>query len=150
MPPARRYTYAELADRIEEAFGERPTESTLRAAASATGRGTNSRVRITAGMPAPLPDLIDGRAVFSAVAIDRWITHHPRLRVAREQQRLTKAARKRRVEAVARARRAGLSWQQVADALGTADGRSYTRQWAQQRFAVLPAARADQPASSVS
>lgn len=135
MPPRRYYTYTELAEQIEVVLGVRPSLSTLRAAAAATGRGTNSRVRITACMPLPRPGLSDdGHAVFAAGAVDRWLAHHPRRRVAREQERLGRAAVSRRDVAVVRAREAGLSWQQIADAVAAADGRAYSRQWAQQRW----------------
>lgn len=130
-----RYTYEQVADRIEVELGVRPALSTLRAAAAASSRGTNSRVRVTAGMPAPLSRPVGGRTVFSAPAIDRWLAHHPSRTVTAAMDRLARAGRTAaRGAAVVRAREAGLSWQQVADALGTADGTRYSRQWAQQRY----------------
>jgi len=132
--PGLQLTYRELADRIEQQLGVRPALSTLRAAAAVSGRGT-MRTRITAGLPAPAraPDSA-GRTVFSAAKVDRWLATHPRNRLRREQARLTAAAAERRPQAVAKARQAGLSWQQVADALAAADGVTRTRQWAQQRY----------------
>jgi DNA-binding NarL/FixJ family response regulator len=132
---ARTYSYADIAGRIEEVLGERPLISVLRAAAARSSHGTNSRVRITAGMPAPMGR--DGREpIFRATEIERWLAHHPRLAVQAEMTRLaqTFAGTNRRERAVARARVSGLSWQQIADALGTADDRVYTRQSVHQSF----------------
>lgn len=136
MPTARHYTYTELADRIAEVLGERPSESTLRAAPAAGGRETNSRVRLTAGMPAPLAGRVAGRTVFAAAAVESWLAAHPRSEVRRAQDRLVAAPAHERVAAVRRGRQAGLSWQQIADALGAADGRRYSRQWAQHSYAA--------------
>jgi len=92
-------------------------------------------MRITAGMPAPAGRDEAGRAVFDADRFDRWLAAHPRHRVATVQQRLSAARVPRRAAAVARARAAGLSWQQITDTLGAADGTTYTRQqvWARYR-----------------
>ena len=128
MTSRRRYTYAEAAARIEEELGVRPSLSTLRAASAAAARGTNSRIRITAGMPAPVGRDEAGRAVFDAARFDRWLAAHPRRRMAIVQQRLAAGRPSRRAAAVAKARAAGLSWQQIADTLGAADGTTYTRQ----------------------
>jgi hypothetical protein len=127
-------TYPELAARIEQALGVRPALSTLRAAAAVQDRG-KTRTRVTASMPAPSssPDPA-GRTVFNAAAIDRWLVHHPRRRIRQRQERLIAVRASRRPQAVAGARQAGLSWQQIADALGEADGTRFTRQWAQQRY----------------
>jgi hypothetical protein len=135
MPePPRRLTYALLADRIEAELGVRPALSTLRAAAADSNRG-NPGTRLTAGMPAPLktPDA-RGRTQFSAAAVDRWLARHPRRRIRREQDRLAATPAAQRARAVAHARAAGLSWAHIATALGEADARTYSRQWAQQRY----------------
>lgn len=133
-PAARHYTYIELADRIAAELGERPSLSTLRAAGAVSDHGTNSRVRITAGMPAPEPQTVDGRAVFRASAIEQWLRRHPRRAQQAARDRLQAASEARRPDAVARARQAGLSWQEVVDVINAADGTTRTRQWAQQRF----------------
>lgn len=134
MAGGSRLTYRDVADRIEAALGVRPAPSTLRAAAAVSGRGA-TRARITAGLPAPLPEPdAAGRTVFDAGAIDQWLAQHPRNRIHREQYRLAEAGPAERAAAVAHARGAGLSWQQVAEALGRTDGKSRSRQWAQQRF----------------
>ena len=132
--PVRYYTYAQVVDRIEEELGTRPALSTLRAARSVNGRGLNSRVRVTAGMPAPAARPVDGRTVFRAAAIDRWLAHHPSRRSHAAAAKLAGAPAHRRSPAVDRARAAGLSWQQIADALGAADGTTYSRQGVQQRY----------------
>lgn len=136
--PARTYTYDEVAARIEQELGVRPATSTLRAAAPARSRGTNSRVRITAGMPDPVQQSTGGRTVFSATAIDRWLVSHPRRQAREAQKRLAHAPPARRAKAVERARAAGLSWQEIADGIGQAESTTYSRQWAQQRYATTP------------
>ena len=127
-------SYRQLADRIEQALGVRPALSTLRAAAADSDRGT-PRTRLTAGLPAPSARAAaGGAALFDADAVQAWLAAHPRRRISHEQDRLLRAPAAQRPQAVAHARRAGLSWRQVADALAQADGTSYTRQWAQQRY----------------
>ena len=138
-PAARHYTYAELADRIAAELGERPSLSTLRAAGATASHGTNSRVRITAGMPPPAAHTVDGRAVFRATAIEQWLRRHPRRAQQAARDRLQTASPARRAAAVDRARQAGLSWQEVVDVINAADGTARTRQWAQQRFGRRPA-----------
>jgi hypothetical protein len=129
------YTYDQVADRIADELGIRPTTSTLRAGFSATGDGrTTGRVRITAGMPAPRPQLVNRRAVFDAAAIEAWLDDHPYRALDRAVAALKQAPADGLDAAVTAARRAGLSWAQVAAALTTATGVSRTRQWAQWRF----------------
>jgi hypothetical protein len=132
----RRYSYAEVADRVEAVLGVRPQLSTLRAAAAADARvrGTNSRVRVTAGMPAPIKQVPGYPTEFDANAIEHWLANHPRAQGTQQMQLLANASPKQRDKAVARARAAGLSWQQIADAIGQAEGKTYSRQWAQQRY----------------
>ena len=127
-------SYRQLADRIEQALGARPALSTLRAAAADSGRGT-PRTRLTAGLPAPTARAAPGGpALFDAAAVQAWLAAHPRRLIRQEQQRLIRTPTPQRPRAVAHARRAGLSWRQVAEAFAQADGTSYTRQWAQQRY----------------
>ncbi|MCO7221542.1 hypothetical protein [Klenkia sp. PcliD-1-E] len=129
------YTYDQVADRIADELGIRPTTSTLRAGFSATGDGrTTGRVRITAGMPAPRPLLVNRRVVFDAAAIEAWLANHPHRALNRAVAALEQAPAGRLDAAVASARAAGLSWAQVAAALTTSTGMSRTRQWAQWRF----------------
>lgn len=126
------FSYPELADRIQQVLGIRPSPATLRAAAATStrpGRGT----AITTGMPTPTRDRA-GRAQFDAAAINTWLQRHPQLEIRRHQQTLATAPRAERPTAVATARSVGLSWQEIADACGAADDTTYTRQWAQQRF----------------
>jgi len=125
-------TYDQLADRIEQELGVRPATSSLRAVAHSRRR---RRTAVTAGMPAPEPTRdTRRRTVFDADAIDTWLAQHPHVQIRRLQQRITAAPLARRTAVVAAAREAGLSWQHIADACAAADGRSYTKQWAQQRF----------------
>ena len=124
-------TYAELADRIEQALGERPAVSTLRAAPQAGRYAALSR--ITHGIPAPLPGSAGGRVLFDAAEVDQWLADHPRRELRRQQQLLIDAPLEQRPAAVAAARTAGLSWQRIADALTEADGAPHSKQAVQQR-----------------
>lgn len=129
------YTYNQVADRIAEVLGVRPSASTLRAGSSATGEGRlTGRVRVTAGMPAPRRGLVDRRAVFDAAAIEGWLANHPHRAQRRAVVALEQAPTFDLDIAVAGARAAGLSWAQVAAALTITTGVSRTRQWAQWRF----------------
>ena len=75
---AGQYTYDQVADRIVTELGlPRPALSTLRAAAATAVRGTNQRVRVTAGMPRPLQGRVNRQVVFDAAAIDTWLADHP-------------------------------------------------------------------------
>lgn len=132
---AGHYTYDQVADRIVAELGvPRPALSTLRAAAATAGRGTNQRVRVTAGMPRPLQGRVDRQVVFDATAIDTWLADHPARAVRRARAALAATAPEDRQAAVDRARASGLSWAEIADAIATAEGISRTRQWAQQRY----------------
>lgn len=129
------YTYDQVANRIADELGIRPTASTLRAGSSATGHGrATGRARITVGMPSPRPHLVSRRAVFDAAAIEAWLADHPHRALNRAVAALEQAPAGGLDAAVASARAAGLSWAQVAAALTTATGMSRTRQWAQWRF----------------
>lgn len=126
--PGPTYGYRELADRIEQVLGVRPSLSTLRAARSETRRtkASSSRPRITYGMP--LPRQTGGPtspAAFSVREVEAWLKRHPRSQWANTYDRLVAVAGKpsARVDAsVARARRAGLSWRQIAQALTDGSG----------------------------
>lgn len=134
MPADELLTYRQLADRIEQALGVRPALSSLRAAAAVDGRG-HARTRLTAGLPTPVEAAgAAGQTLFRASAVDAWLAEHPRRRIARLQQHLAQVPAADRAGAVAQARRDGLSWSQIAVALASADGTTYSRQWAQQRY----------------
>ena len=82
----RTYTYAQVADLIEQVFGVRPSLSMLRAEPAEARRrpGTEIRPRLSAGLPAPMAG--PGRpapASFDAAAIDAWLA----LRLSEEKQR---------------------------------------------------------------
>lgn len=143
---AEHYTYDQVADRIAAELGvPRPATSTLRTAAATADRGTNQRVRVTAGMPRPEQTRVGRQVVFTAAAIDTWLANHPARAVRRVRAALAAAAPDDRQSAVDQARAAGLSWAEVADTIATVDGSSRTRQWAQQRYG---SARAQQPAGA--
>ena len=144
---AGHYTYDQVADRIVAELGvPRPALSTLRAAAATAGRGTNQRVRVTAGMPRPQQGRVDRQVVFDAAAIDTWLANHPVRAVRRARAALAAAAPEDRQIAVDQARASGLSWAEVADTIATVQGISRTRQWAQQRYGTTRAQQ--QPAGA--
>lgn len=132
-------SYADLADLLELHFGVRPALVTLRAAAqrqkgpAAPGRAAGSTASITAGIPAPLPD----RQGFDAADVAVWIADHPWRARATAYERLSDTSAtepEQRQAAVKAAREAGLSWSDVARAIAIADGVTFTRQAAQQRY----------------
>lgn len=128
----RRLTYQEVADRIEEVFGERPTYTMLRYAVSSpstkkVGPG------LTTGLPAPVSP--PGKGVrFSAREIEDWIAHHPRRRHDELMSSIIKAPPERRDQVIITARDEGLSWEGIAQAISTATGTSYTKQGAQKKY----------------
>lgn len=143
---AGQYTYDQVADRIVAELGvPRPALSTLRAAAATAGRGTNQRVRVTAGMPRPLQGRVDRQVLFDATAIDTWLANHPARAARRARAALAAAAPEDRQAAVDQARASGLSWAEVVDAIAGAEGITRTRQWAQQLYG---AGRTPQPANN--
>lgn len=125
------YSYAEVRARVREALGVDVTESTLRAGPAEAGRPLS---RVTVGMPAPLPG--GGRpARFSAGEIDTWLKghHHRRQADVLAAIRDSPAGSDHR-EVVARARAEAVSWERIAQALGDAEGRSYSKQAAFKRY----------------
>lgn len=125
------YTYAQVAELINEVLGETPSQASLRAAAAEATRtaSTNSRVRLTAGMPAPLTPR-SSPALFDRLEIERWLRHHPRIKerqayAALVGQVATEADRRL---AIRRARSQGLSWRRIADALTEATGTRHSHQ----------------------
>lgn len=121
-----------VAELLEENFGVRPALVTLRVAAHRRER-TTATASITAGIPAPLPD---GQG-FLAQDIHDWIAHHPwRTRAAALDtlERSSKTDPAGREAAVEGARRAGLSWAHIAQAIATADGATYTHEAARKRY----------------
>lgn len=128
----RRMTYQEVADRIEEAFGERPTYTMLRFAVSSpstkkVGPG------LTTGLPAPVS--APGKGVrFSAREIEDWIARHPRRRHDELMRSIIEAPPEQRDQVIRSARDEGLSWEAIAQAISTATGTTYTKQGAQKKY----------------
>lgn len=132
MQERRTYTYAEVADLIEREFGVRPSLSMLRAEAAEARRrpGTEVLPRLTIGLPGPLEG--PGRpapARFDADAVDAWLATHPRrawhrmdaaLRAGLEEDLSVEAA-------ITAARRGGMSWAQIRNALADVRGDTRTR-----------------------
>lgn len=124
----RYYTYDDIADRIAEVFGERPTPAILYGGERDPDRPVRGEIRVTAGMPTPLP----GRPPrqFDADEVDAWLRKHPRLVARKRVEQLREAITGTlvRQDAVAAARNAGLSWQQITDVIQEVDEREISRQ----------------------
>lgn len=143
MAIKRVYTYPQVADRIEEELGVRPSLSSLRAAA-AEGRRSGHRSgipRLTMGMPDPEPRASATAAVhFSGSAIDAWLRRHPRRRYQAATQTVTAAASgpQRKLEtAIRRARAVGVSWTDITKALSAGSATPASRAWTHRRFSHL-------------
>lgn len=128
----RTYSYRELAERVEEVLGERPSLSALRASASASRRSATTQgwPRLTAGMPAPETSKSrTAPAAFSQRQVEGWLRRHPRLAAAKTYDALVTAAGKPRSRlevAVDKARSAGLSWRLVAEAITEGSGLTHS------------------------
>lgn len=140
-PRDEQLTYEQVADLMERELGERPAISTLRAAASVAVRSTRQHGRLTAGMPAPVGAAhglaTGGRppVVFSRRQIEAWLRAHPRRQRRQWQQKIVNADNEQaRTRLVRQARREGLAWQAIADAIAEGNGSPYTKQAAQQRY----------------
>ncbi len=124
----RTYSYRELAERVEEVLGDRPSLSALRASASASRRSATTQgwPRLTAGMPAPKPSKSrTAPAAFSQREVEVWLRRHPRLAATKAYDALVTATGKPRSRlevAVRKARSAGLSWRLVAEAVTEGSG----------------------------
>lgn len=139
----RVYTYPQVADRIEEELGVRPSLSSLRSAA-AEGRRRGRRggtPRLIMGMPDPEPRAsATAVAHFSRTAIDAWLRRHPRRRYEAATQAVTAFADgpNRQLEtAVRRARSAGVSWTDITAALSAGSATPASRAWTHRRFSHL-------------
>ena len=120
------YGYAELANRIEQVLGERLTCSTLRSAVSQNRRDrpVQTRPRLTAGMPAPLPaPSRTAPARFDGAAVEAWLSEHPRLRWnAARQEVLQALVGGASIDSVVTAGvAAGLSWRHLTAVLNDFD-----------------------------
>ncbi len=141
-PRRATYGYEELAARIEQVLGERPSPSALRAA-RAQGRRTESTLtkpRLTVGMPAPLPaSSRTAPAAFDVEEVERWLAGHPRVAwnqaVAQAEQAL---ARGEDVESViSQALAHGLSWRTITTVLVEHDGQSRSTAGVHKRYRHL-------------
>jgi hypothetical protein len=147
-------SYQALADLIERSLGERPSLVTLRAAVSRarSGKVTDARATntgrlpssLTAGLPAPVTGPGGRVAGFDPDQIQEWLQEHPRRRQGALTDEIgsTKPGAERD-EVIRRARAAGMSWEAIAAAVGAADGRTYTKQWAQQTYGRPSADRSE-------
>jgi len=147
MSSKHTYGYEQLADRIEQVLGDRPSLSALRAA-SAKERSTQatlSRPRLTVGMPVPLPSASrTALATFSAVAVEEWLRHHPRLgwnrAISDARARLAAGVTVEEVISVGLSR--GLSWRTLTTLLNEHDGRSRSVSAVHKRYRHLGGQRA--------
>lgn len=132
------YTVEQVQDRIEELLGERPTAAAIHLEGARGSATPNARVRITAGLPAPINP--GGRPLrYPAGLVEAWLDQHPRVHQHTALHQLGVALRSSdagsaRKEAVRSARAAGLSWAQVAATVADIDGRPITRQAVAKRF----------------
>lgn len=139
----RLYTYPQVADRIEEELGVRPSLSSLRAEAAESRRRARrgGLPRLTMGLPDPEPRASTTAVVhFSRTTIETWLRRHPRRRYEAARQAVTTAASgpKRQLEvAVRRARRAGVSWTHITEALSAGSSSPANRSWTHRRFSYL-------------
>lgn len=127
-------TYAQVADRIEAALGERPALTTLRDAVSRSDSLPAPLSRITAGMPVPTPGDPGSPSLFKASEVDAWLAGHPRREWPELLAAIAQTDHSSRGSAVINARAAGISWQAIADTINATDGTNFTRQWAQQKY----------------
>ena len=140
--PAARYTYAVLADRIEDVLGERPSRSALRSA-PAEARRTGSamaRPRVTVGMPSPVPaPSRTSPAEFDAAEVEEWLAAHPRLRWQRAVASITRSLAEGMPEeqVVAAALKDGLPWRTITGELNAHDGRGRTVSGIHKRYRHL-------------
>lgn len=122
------YSYREVADRVEEVLGERPSLSSLRAEAAVARRTptTQGVPRLTAGLPAPMPARSQtAPAAFSQRKVEAWLRRHPRRVRAAALDALVASAsnpRARLAVAVRKAREAGLSWRAIAEGITEGSG----------------------------
>lgn len=146
----RRYSVEDVADRIAEQLGERPTTNQIYKGVSAAGapRGRSVRLSVVAGLPAPVerPSEVSRAALsWDADDIERWLADHPRVRMQKALDELAARAdalaesgrRAGEIAMVEWARSQGLSWAQIAAALSKARGAPVTRQAVAQRYARL-------------
>lgn len=129
------YSYAQVSSRIAAVLGDTPSRSALRAAAAESLRSgtTNSRVRLTAGMPTPLPaSSRTSPARFDVDEVERWLARHPRLQWRQAYRDLATAARADQPAslelAVRAARTHGMSWRSIANAITEGSGRPHSHQ----------------------
>ena len=141
-PRPATYSYDELADRIEEVLGERPSNSALRAAPAQSRRTTStlSKPRLTVGMPAPLPATSrTAPATFSAKDVEAWLAQHPRLAyneaVLQARSGLNDGSPVE--EVLAQALRNGLSWRTITSLLVEHDGQARSTTAVHKRYRHL-------------
>lgn len=136
------YTYRQVADRVEEVLGERPSLSSLRAEA-AKGRQTpttQARPRLTLQLPAPLPHVPGARPVrFSAEEVERWLQNHPRLRWAQAMERARSALEEGQepAQVVEEVLSAGASWRNVVQLLAGVPDQPQTLTGVHKRYRSL-------------
>lgn len=145
-PRQATYGYEELAARIEEVLGERPSRSVLRAARAQSRRteSTLTKPRLTVGMPAPLPaPTRTSPAAFDVDEVERWLAGHPRLAWNHAVDQAERALeRGDDVELViSRALADGLSWRTITTLLVEHDGHARSTAGVHKRYRHLgPAA----------
>lgn len=141
------YTVADVQDRVEAALGERPSANDVHRESGRSANRPNARVRLMAGLPAPL-NPGESALEFDSAAVEEWLAGHPRLQRASQLEALyeglvasldatPRQGDQLRADAVHQARSVGLSWAQIADQIGIVDGREVTRQAVAKRYGPL-------------
>lgn len=139
----RVYTYRQVADRIEQELGVRPSLSSLRAAAAEERRRgfRDGMPRLTLGLPEPEPRASATSAVlFSYTSIETWLRRHPRRTYQAAVDAVTKNASRseRQLEAAVRqARAARVSWRDIAEGISAGSDLPASRAWTHRRFRHL-------------
>lgn len=130
----------EVLDRIEIAFGARPTSNAIHLAVS-RARGTEIaytswRSSLTSGLPVPREE--GDRLVFDQEQVEEWIRTHPARAGERlEEELVADETAEERAAAVSRARAEGLSWVKIAEAIASIDGRPVSRELVRKVFTPL-------------
>ncbi len=116
------YSYSQVAARIADEFGVRPSLSAIRSEISRRPREVSDRrPRVTAGVPEPLRPAggpPNAGARFSAAEVDRWLAQHPLRQwlVDRDRAFQDFARGREPAEVVAEGLQSGLSWRTLAEA----------------------------------
>lgn len=134
------YSVTQVADRIESVLGQRPTDNAILLGAGRQRPARGGSRSLVAEIPASLHH--DGPRAWRAEDIEAWLAEHPILRLQNARQRFQDAYRAglesnvwlEHAQAVWTAQDAGMSWAQIAEAIGEVTGRPIARQSVAKRY----------------